>query len=236
MMDVYLIPVGRDRYELYCEPAEAHSSDQVAEASRGFFRTLLERFRAVLAAVEQEGRRSGPSGASSEGGPPPNWRRRVRDRVVCWIAEKIAEQRLLWNLRRQRKVTLVYPEDLFEARAMSIVRDQLQRDARRHSLWAVLHGFGSLGSLLLVPLPGPNLIGYYFIFRLVGHFLCVRGARHGLSGVAWRSQASAPLAELRQVVALSPALRESRVHEVASRLQLEHLASFFRRTAVPTPQ
>ena len=34
-----------------------------------------------------------------------------------------------------------------------------------------------------VPLPGPNVIGYYFTFRVVGHLLAVRGARHGLGGV-----------------------------------------------------
>ena len=46
---------------------------------------------------------------------------------------------------------------------------------------------------------------------------------------------SAPLAELRRAIALEPAAREERVQEVAVRLHLEHLASFFARTAIPTP-
>ncbi len=50
----------------------------------------------------------------------------------------------------------------------------------------------------------------------------------------WRSEGSAPLAELRRAIALEPAAREERVQEVAVRLNLEHLASFFARTAIPT--
>ena len=63
----------------------------------------------------------------------------------------------------------------------------------------------------------------------------MRGARQGLHVVQWRTEGSAPLAELRRAIALEPAAREERVQEVAVRLNLEHLASFFARTAIPTP-
>jgi hypothetical protein len=89
-------------------------------------------------------------------------------------------------------------------------------------------------SLLLILFPGPNIIGYYFAFRIVGHYLSVRGAKNGLSGIAWRHEPSAPLTELRRVLALDPDVREGRVHEVAQMLRLEHLASFFQRAAVST--
>ena len=51
--------------------------------------------------------------------------------------------------------------------------------------------------------------------------------------MTWRTERSAPLAELRRAIALEPAARERHVQDVALRLRLEHLASFFARTAVP---
>ena len=45
-------------------------------------------------------------------------------------------------------------------------------------------------------LPGPNLIGYYFAFRVIGHFLSWRGARQALGHVAWRPRAEPRLTEL----------------------------------------
>ena len=41
--------------------------------------------------------------------------------------------------------------------------------------------------------PGPNAIGYYFAFRVVGHFFSVRGARRALDVVQWTNVPSAPL-------------------------------------------
>ena len=46
--------------------------------------------------------------------------RRLRDRGLRWVAEAIAEQRLLWHLRRQHEATLVYPDDLDGTQAMAI--------------------------------------------------------------------------------------------------------------------
>ena len=88
-------------------------------------------------------------------------------------------------------------------------------------------------SALLVILPGPNVVGYYFGFRMVGHFLSMRGARQALSGAEWPARASAPLADLRAIIGLDPDERDARVHDIAAQLRLEHLAGFFRRTAVP---
>jgi hypothetical protein len=61
----------------------------------------------------------------------------------------------------------------------------------------------------------------------------MRGARNGLQGVHWRAEKSEALSELRRAIDLAPDARERRVHEVATRLRLEHLPSFFERTAVP---
>jgi hypothetical protein len=55
-----------------------------------------------------------------------------------------------------------------------------------------------------------------------------------LNNVAWRHSPNAPLRELRGLLTLDPEAREPRVHAVAKTLGLEHLASFFERSAVST--
>ena len=150
-----------------------------------------------------------------------------------WVAESIAEQRLLWQLRGKDAVLLVYPDDVTEAQARQLLKRSLQRDWERHRFWLIVDSFGAAGSALLILLPGPNFLGYYFVFRLVGHFLSLRGARQGLVRVTWTVEASRPLSVLRTMIGEAPDARADRVRDVASTLKLEHLASFFQRTATP---
>ena len=109
------------------------------------------------------------------------------------------------------------------AMVSAIIR--IARDFRR-----AIRPDDAFGALLTL-LPGPNLVAYYFAFRLVGHFLSLRGARQGLRGVAWTTASSAPLAELRALAKADRAERRPRVDEVAASLQLEHLTRFFDRVA-----
>ncbi len=226
-MDVFLVPVGTDRYELYCEEQEA--PEGVAEAAPGgFFQRVRRRFSDMLAEAERE-RQSG-----SDSGPSPGWLGRVQVKTMRWMAESIAEQRLLWHLRRQTEATLVYPDDLDAPRAAEILRKQLGRDFDKHRFWLIIDSLGFALSGLLMLVPGPNVLAYYFGFRLVGHFFSMRGARQGLTGATWRHVASAPLSALRRALHLEPDQREQHVLDVAVELRLEHLATFFARTAMPT--
>ena len=84
---------------------------------------------------------------------------------------------------------------------------------------------------LLFLVPGPNLIAYYFAFRMVGHYLSIRGARHGLNSVQWNPAGSEALSSLRGAIDLDATGRDERVRQVEAALGLEHLAKFFERTA-----
>jgi hypothetical protein len=238
-MDVYLVPVGADRYELYCEVPDDTVELEMEPAAPGgwwrwpgaFTRRLLHRvkqqFHKVVAEAERErrlARGEQPSG---------RWLSRMKTRGMRWIAESIAEQRLLWHLRGQATATLFHPDDVPAADAIRFLRQQLARDFDKHQFWLIFDTLGLLGSFLLVPIPGPNPVLYYFAFRVVGHYLSLRGARQGLNHTIWTAQSSAHLTELRRAIALDPALREARVNDIALRLRLEHLATFFERTAVP---
>ena len=227
-MDVYLVPVGADRHELYCEVPDESEADQAEgqEPRQGFFRRLRVRFREMLAEAERDRRQLHTS--PLQGG----WLSRIKTRTMRWVAESIAEQRLLWHLRSQTEACLFYPDDVDEAKAIMVLRSQLGRDFDKHRFWLILDSLGFVISGLLALVPGPNILAYYFAFRLVGHYLSLRGARQGLSGMQWRTEKSAPLSELRRAIDLEPEVRVRHVHDVAVRLRLEHLASFFERTSI----
>ncbi|HEX7088103.1 MAG TPA: hypothetical protein VF198_17215 [Vicinamibacterales bacterium] len=224
-MDVFLVPVGSDRYALYCEVPDEDPSGADPDHDRGLWRSWVQRFREMLARMERERQTDEP--------PAPTWWGRVKARGRRMVAESIAEQRLLWHLRRQTVASLVHPEDLPADAAQSIVRESLQADFDKHLRWLVVDAVLGAASLALVLIPGPNLLGYYFTFRIVGHLFSMRGARQGLTRVRWEPRASGELAELRPLVSVDCDARRPLVEAISARLQLEHLRRFFDRVAVP---
>jgi len=135
-MDVYLVPIGRERYELYCEvPNEPEES--VEEASAGFVARMKQRFSALLAEAERErrhGRADEPAGAFA----------RAKARTLRYVAERIAEQRLLWHLRRQDSACLFFPDELGLRR---IPRELFPDHDPGHSLSVLLALHPSQGKL-----------------------------------------------------------------------------------------
>lgn len=226
-MDVYLVPIGQDRYELYCEVPDDPEPD-AEEAPAGFFRRMKQRFSAMLAEAERERRRTHADQ------PPGGTFARMKSRTLRYVAESIAEQRLLWHLRRQTSACLFFPDDLEEPRAVTLLRRQLGRDFEKHRFWLIVDSLGFIASGVFFFLPGPNIVAYYFAFRIVGHYLSLRGARQGLDTVQWASERSAPLAELRRAIDLDADERDRRVQGVADALKLENLVKFFQRTAIPS--
>ena len=232
-MDVYLIPVGAQRYELYCEVPD-HPTDHADESHKGFVQRMVQRFNAMIADAESERRQGKPVDLQQ------GWLGRIRARTLRWVAESIAEQRLLWHLRQQDEACLHYPDDLQEQNAVAILNDQLRRDADKHRRWLIVDGIGFvisfvvLGPVFLL-IPGiANLPAFYFGFRVIGHYLSYRGASRGLGLVSWRQSPNGSLSELRGLLTLDPGAREGALHAVAERLQLEHFATFFQRTAEST--
>jgi hypothetical protein len=223
-MDVFLVPVGPQGHELYCEVADL---PEVGGATHtGVFRSLVQRFRETLAAAERE-RRARLSG--TQVAEPKGLWGRIKARTLRWAAEAIAEQRLLWHLRGCANATLAHPDDMPEAEARAALRSHLAHDYDKHRGWFIIDllGFAASGVLMLVP--GPNLLAYYFAFRVVGHYLSMRGARHGLDRTEWRLEARAELREVREIVATDGADRDDRLREIETRLRLEHFAAFVAR-------
>lgn len=218
-MHLCLLSLGRDRFELYSEPpdeapaAPAHGAGRV----RRWMHSASMQWRELV--------------ETARGGAATGRFARWRDRIVCHLAESIAEQRTLWALSDQSDAMLLYPETIQEAAARATLTRVLQGARRHHGFWMVIDVLVFLGSAVLAPIPGPNLIAYYVAFRAIGHWQSWRGAGRG-AAIQWTFRPDSDLAELATLVNVPRAARASRVHAIAERLNLHRLPTFFERVAV----
>jgi hypothetical protein len=218
-MTILLLPVGRDRFELYSEPVD---SPAVGTDGEGRVRRWLRAAREHWRGLEDTARRHT---ATSRFG-------RWRDRIVCSLSDRLAEQRTAWTLAEIEHATLLYPSTLAEDAACAI-RDQiLVRSRRQHLVWGLVHGALFAISVVLAPIPGPNLVAYYAAFRAYGHLQAWRGARRGVRNVTWTFRPDAILSELCSLAGLARDERRSRVDAIAARLNVPHLSAFFERVVV----
>jgi K+-H+ exchange-related protein len=235
-MDVYLIPTAAaDQYELYYEaegPETAEGADAKGDggpAADGIVQRVRRRFSEMLHEAEEWRLRRHEQ--EEEQGERASFMTRMRRRMLGFVVERIAEQRLLWHLRTATEVCAQVPGDLSVAAADTIIRATLKKDLDHHFKWLWI----DLALLVLVAplvvIPGPNVPGFYFTFQVVGHFLSYRGAKHGLSGARWIIKPNAALSELRSLLTPSTPHRTRRVQEVAARLRLQHLATYFEQVA-----
>lgn len=228
-MDVFVIPLGRDRYELYSE--QAVELDQNTGAEPGLVSRGLKRVSVWLRDIEARQRDTGRAVSTS-------WFGRLQDRAFGWVVDRMTEQRLLWNLRGATTAIAVHPDDRPFDQVMTLVRADLTRSYDRHRRWLVIDGIAlAFTSIVLGPLflliPGiANLPAAYFAFRVFGHFLSMRGASQGLHTVAWSGRPCPPLGELLEVDSLAPDARDARIADVAARLRLPHLSTFVKRMTV----
>ena len=225
---MFLIPLGAGRYEPYTEVGDGPVELEGGMPPRGVFRRFWARFTEMMQAAERAQReRDMADGERSLGG-------RFADRVLAWVAERVAEQRLLWHLRRHDEAVLIHPSGMSAEQAQDVLRTHLRHETERHRRWLFIDGaITVITGPLLFFVPGPNLVAYYFAFRTVGHFLSGRGARHGLQRVTWTARACDLLAELGRASALEPHVREGRIRALATELQLPHLPTFLERMASP---
>jgi hypothetical protein len=223
-VNVYFVPLSGGRFEPYFEQEDPPVV--VDPASRGFFGRMSARFAEMVREAERERHEQTHE-------EPTTWLGRLQRRAMGWIAERVAEQRLLWKLRRCDEAELHIPEDLAPDEGLRLFRTGLQKDGDRHLRLLIVHSLGLIVSAPLVVVPGPNILGYLFTFTVVGHFLSFRGARRGLNEVRWTVVPNPALTTIGRAVVTPPPERYRLLHEAETRLRLAHLASFVERMAVP---
>jgi K+-H+ exchange-related protein len=218
-MTVYLLAVGKDRFELYSEPPEEPGEAPHPNAGRWqrWSHSAYVRWHDLV----ESARRRNSTGRVAQ------W----RDAIVRRLAETIAEQRTLWALAHETQATLLFPASVGERVAREALDRALAAALRRHGWWLAVDSPLFVVSGVLAPVPGPNFLAYYLGFRLVGHWLSWRGARHATTNVQWTLEPDASLAELASLVNVPRAMRAPRVDAIAARLNLHRLPAFFERVA-----
>ena len=213
LMDVFVIPIGRERYELYCEPPAETTAAVSGIRSRPHGPAAGQ----VQCHRSQRGGMAPARPARARGIVG-----RLKGRLMSWAAQRIVEQRLLWNLRNHTEVVAAHPQDMTFEQVLTLILQMLQDDHDRHRRWMIVDGilfvltFVFLGPFFLL-IPGiANIPALYFGFRAIGHWLSMHGAAQGLHRVAWSGRSCPPLSELRDVVLLEPPVRDARVHDVAA--------------------
>jgi hypothetical protein len=221
-LDVYVVPAGRDRHELFCEAADEENSSAVPASS--LWGRLAQGFRDAVAEGEAE--------QAGRAAPGANNRGRFRRAISRRIAAVVAEQRLLWRLRQRSSARLVHPDDLSGAQALAIAKEQIGADLAKHWKWCLIDSIvAAITGPAFFFVPGPNVVSWYFAFRAVGHYFAYRGAKQGVEVIAWRSTPSPLLSDLRHVLDLAADQRAARVNAIGHALGLERLASFVAKVA-----
>ena len=225
-MTVYLVPVGNQRYQLYVEIAADEAAETKEDAPEpegtGWVARQVRRFREMLAEAEQDRLRR-ERGEESTGTGLWKW-------ILRKMAEAIAEQRLLWRLRHQTHAEVVHPDDMSGDAALKEVRAEFGRDVAKHLRWMIIDGLiAAITGPLLLLIPGPNFLAWYFTFRAIGHFFSWRGAKKGLNLIQWQAEKSAPLSLVRSALTLAPNARRLKLLEIGESLGLRHLAGFVER-------
>lgn len=220
-MITYLVPIGRAGFELYSEaPVDTDDGPAPQEGTiRRWIHNAGLQWNEMVERARQRGHKTTFT----------HW----RDRIVCRLAESIAEQRTLWALRRLDAATARFPSTLAREDAQAALQRILLHARTHHGRWVIID---LLTTCITGPLfffvPGPNIVSWYFAFRTLGHWQSWRGARQGLSQITWTFEPNDELAELGQLVHLPRSSRASRVAEIAAGLNLPRLSAFFDRVAV----
>jgi hypothetical protein len=221
-MDVYLLPVGPDRYECYYEAEDTEEAEE--PAGHGFFARMRANFNQQLKDAERARHQQVTDERRS-------FLSRLQRRSMRFIVERVAEQRLLWHLRRVDAATLHTSGDLPADRAEAIMKESMKRDADRHRNRMILHGLILIPVAFVALVPGPNVLGYLFTFTVVGHFLAWRGAVNALHQIRWTIAPNPALTDLRRAFSLDATARHSLIQDVAHRLHLPRMARFVEQMA-----
>ena len=105
---------------------------------------------------------------------------RTRYRYEQLAADLFAGDHFIHRLKHFKKITVLLNRPI----EPSVVRERLRaifRDRYYHHMrWLLVDAILLPLSVLIAPLPGPNVIGYYLLFRVVSHWRSFRSASRAL--------------------------------------------------------
>jgi hypothetical protein len=92
------------------------------------------------------------------------------------------DEHILRGLRTAGHLDLDHPRRIASDDALALWDGYLWRRLKRHRAWLIADGLAAPLALLLTPVPGPNLVSYWLWYRLVIHYLAMRGAMRAKAG------------------------------------------------------
>jgi hypothetical protein len=94
------------------------------------------------------------------------------------------DEPLLAALRSAATIDVYHGQSLGGGTVRALWLDYLRRRMWRHLAWLSFDAALAPLTIVLAPLPGPNLIGYWFAYRAVHQLLMLVGIRRALGGRA----------------------------------------------------
>ena len=95
------------------------------------------------------------------------------EQITC---DLFASDRFVRRLQKFKKIKVMLNQPIDPAVVRSRVKEMLRDRSYHHLRWLILDLLILPFTLVLMPVPGPNLIGYYLLFRVYSHWKAYRSA------------------------------------------------------------
>lgn len=158
-MKIYLIDLGNGSHHFCPEGAASPAEGDAVQSKKlvRWFARKLENLEEVL--------------RTSERGVGPHVHR-----LWEWLKRRAhADESFLRRLRLAASLEVYHPASVSESDARLRWASYLGRNRARHMFWLVVNVLICPFTLLLIPLPGPNVIGFWFVYRAIAHLLALLG-------------------------------------------------------------
>ncbi|HUQ31509.1 MAG TPA: hypothetical protein VM095_05280 [Pyrinomonadaceae bacterium] len=210
-MKVYLLTLEGERCVFYSEGPETVAETEVIEPRKGLRGWAERRYKSLQVLLTESEKGVGL---------------RVR-RVWEWLQKRIPpDEPVLRALRGVQAVKLYHSPTLTAEETRRLWTVYLKSRQGRHMFWFVINLLVSPLTLVLAPLPGPNVIGYWFVYRSVCHLLARLGARNARS-----EQVTTAFQSTGSLSGSFGAKDEERIAALSSSFGLPGLDDFIKRTA-----
>ena len=171
-MKVYLLSIDNRRFFFYADasessPKKATLPSQPVPPAGGLWGRLQDRYHKIKSAWDHSDSRI------------TRGTRRAWDWLHSWSHP---DESMLVRLRSARRIDLHHPASRTADEVRALWADYLNHRWWRHLLWMSLNGVIAPFTVLFAILPGPNVIGYWFLYRAIHHALIVWGIRRVRAG------------------------------------------------------
>lgn len=208
-MKIFLLNLDGGRCVFYSEGPELVAETETAAPRRGMRGWAERRYKSLQAILTESEKGVGL---------------RVR-RIWEWLQKRIPpDEPALRALRGVDAVVLHHPPAVTEDETHALWRAYLKSRQGRHMFWFIGNVLVAPLTLVLAPLPGPNVIGYWFVYRAACHMLARLGARNARS-----AQVSTEFLSHDALDGSLSAKDEERIASLSSSFGLQGLEDFIKR-------